>query len=1267
MALHVGGFDRILRLLASLAFVSVLLVGFTTVPTTHAHRLAKLNLKDQKSQLSAESHITNVVQLREATATLDAALTTTSTPPVGAELCSVDEPCPDGSCCGTIGICGYGPEFCGSGNCTSNCDATAMCGIYSANGNVSCGMDICCSAAGWCGTTSDFCINADPGGLTLPCQEGYGLCEIVDPPSCATSEDTTGGRTIGYYQGSNVYNRLCNTVLPSQITTDGYSHLYFAFASIDPDTFEVVASDDRDVDLYTQFTALKGPSLETWIAIGGFDFSDNDTATHYTWSDLAGSAANRAAFIASAMDFMDEYGFQGMDLDWEYPGATDRGGDASDTANYVELVKEMNEAFAGNYGLSLTLAPDYWYLRNFDAISMQPYVSWFGFMSYDLHGYWDADNANLGAIVRGQTNIGDIANDTAPLWFDGLDPSKINFGLALYGRGYTLSSPSCNTLGCAFSGPSDAGPCTNQAGVLSLLEIQQIIDEYSLTPVLLEDAMMKQITWLDQWIGYDDADTFALKAAWANAECFGGTMYWSVDFDSVYGSSLTPNETVTTDGTCGVNFGGTVCGDWSTGNCCSSAGYCGSGSLYCGNGCQSGDCIIGGQTTDGTCGAQNNDAICGNWTSGSCCSNAGYCGSTDDYCALDNCQSGPCGGGSGEIYPPPDIWSSEVPELGCYPPCTYYLPPITLGDPVTVTWGPVTTSIYSLVGAVTTIVTTIITIEPFIVSSVDFWPITIGTTDSFTGVIIPMQSVTPPFFTLGMPSDQASISQTFTVETIDGTTTTSVIPGPPVWGVGPSSFYPEATSAISNLPTGWNGLSPGQTGVKTSPTSTTSSTVIGIAPSPTSSRSVHFTQTKPGSSNSGCQSNCGTSQCSNGCDQTDSSGHKTRHCGLLGCDLCGILGCPFSCGLDGCVGTSGGHESTTNCGSCGGSSGDSSTQTTSECTEPKTISECEVICTPVTVTSSSTSYSCTTACETAEVCTGTDFATTTTVSTSAGTSSYNFATVDGDTFATMVDSAYGNYVYGMNDAISYWDGLMGLSDPCTLVATNGAVSCSCTGTAKLLPTLAANPADPCSYNVVAATGSAGGGGGGGGGGSGGETNGNSPTTTVAATTATTDVTVTAVVTVTTPEVTVTTTVPIETTPTTTPVASPSPVPTETHWIYVMLSELEINDGDYMYSYVREWQVFEALGDETIDECNTNPLTEPSASTSGAARGYPGIDLSFTAFDIEGCAYNSAGTDTIGTMTCPGVDSITCIKDPDWSDLISCGVGGDIWRDLVCSW
>ena len=65
---------------------------------------------------------------------------------------------------------------------------------------------------------------------------------------------------------------------------------------------------------------------------------------------MAKTQANRQAFIVNLMSFMATYGFDGIDIDWEYPGADDRGGVPEDTANFVSLVQELQGAFGGLYG-----------------------------------------------------------------------------------------------------------------------------------------------------------------------------------------------------------------------------------------------------------------------------------------------------------------------------------------------------------------------------------------------------------------------------------------------------------------------------------------------------------------------------------------------------------------------------------------------------------------------------------------------------------------------------------------------------------------------------------------------------------------------------------------------------------------------------------------------------------------------------------------------------------------------------------------------------
>lgn len=45
------------------------------------------------------------------------------------------------------------------------------------------------------------------------------------------------------------------------------------------------------------------------------------------------------------MNYLQNYHLNGVDLDWEYLLAADRGGSEDDTANYVTLLAEMREAF----------------------------------------------------------------------------------------------------------------------------------------------------------------------------------------------------------------------------------------------------------------------------------------------------------------------------------------------------------------------------------------------------------------------------------------------------------------------------------------------------------------------------------------------------------------------------------------------------------------------------------------------------------------------------------------------------------------------------------------------------------------------------------------------------------------------------------------------------------------------------------------------------------------------------------------------------------
>lgn len=177
---------------------------------------------------------------------------------------------------------------------------------------------------------------------------------------------------------------------------------------------------------------------------------------------------------------MTEFGFDGVDIDWEYPGAADRGGTQSDYDNFPLLLKAIRDAFNerghGHWGISITAPSSYWYLRWFNLEELVKQVNFINLMSYDLHGIWDEKN-EIGKQILAHTNLTEVEEALQLFWRSNVNPAMINLGVAFYGRSYKLADASCTKPGCRFSGPGDKGECSNTAGYLSYREIMEKIKE----------------------------------------------------------------------------------------------------------------------------------------------------------------------------------------------------------------------------------------------------------------------------------------------------------------------------------------------------------------------------------------------------------------------------------------------------------------------------------------------------------------------------------------------------------------------------------------------------------------------------------------------------------------------------------------------------------------------------------------------------------------------------------------------------------------------
>lgn len=149
--------------------------------------------------------------------------------------CDKNKPCEVG-CCGTNNVCGTGLDYCSKAKCINSCTYKAKCnpGKWDLQyfNTTKCPLNVCCSKYGFCGTTDEFCGK-----------------ETITRPSWSISSWLVK-HIIGYY-GSGGITRKYNPMIPDAFPQGIYTHIYFAFGSINPKSFKVVPANAGDEQLYS--------------------------------------------------------------------------------------------------------------------------------------------------------------------------------------------------------------------------------------------------------------------------------------------------------------------------------------------------------------------------------------------------------------------------------------------------------------------------------------------------------------------------------------------------------------------------------------------------------------------------------------------------------------------------------------------------------------------------------------------------------------------------------------------------------------------------------------------------------------------------------------------------------------------------------------------------------------------------------------------------------------------------------------------------------
>ncbi|GAA6013707.1 hypothetical protein JCM10207_004827 [Rhodosporidiobolus poonsookiae] len=260
------------------------------------------------------------------------------------------------------------------------------------------------------------------------------------------------------------------------------------------------------------------------------------------FSSLVSTASSRASFAATIKTWLTQYGFGGVDLDWEFVGRQGEGSNivsSADAASYLLFLKALREAlgtdkvitaavpasgFTGADGKIMT-----------DTSAFAQYFDYIILMAYDFYGAWSATtgpNAPLYTCNSGSDSV----DDTVTRWrAQGWPACKLLLGIPAYSHRFsTASSTLASTIyngkkTTAFQQPGSVAvsdPGTGIKGLISEGVLKSDLsagaggytrywDDCTKTPFLFSPTDRTFIT-------YDDDESWAAKAAYADNKGLAG-------------------------------------------------------------------------------------------------------------------------------------------------------------------------------------------------------------------------------------------------------------------------------------------------------------------------------------------------------------------------------------------------------------------------------------------------------------------------------------------------------------------------------------------------------------------------------------------------------------------------------------------------------------------------------------------------------------------------------------------------------------------------
>lgn len=269
--------------------------------------------------------------------------------------------------------------------------------------------------------------------------------------------------------------------------------------------------------------------VKVLLSIGGWEDSEN-------FPEVAADQVKRANFAHCCVKLIKEYGFDGIDVDWEYPGYEPHQGTTQDKPNFTLLLQTVRDSIdtysaktGKNYLLTAALPAGKSHVENIEVKNIAAILDQLNIMTYDFFGAWDSlsnHNSPLYAPEQGDTTQNfDSAFKLYTMDY-GIPANKINLGVAFYGHAFKnctqLHTPHSSGAAPPFSDSRGGAVYYNILKYLS--DFKRYWDPRAKVPYLIS-------TKWNTLISYDDEISIALKAQYVLDNDANGLIIWEITGD----------------------------------------------------------------------------------------------------------------------------------------------------------------------------------------------------------------------------------------------------------------------------------------------------------------------------------------------------------------------------------------------------------------------------------------------------------------------------------------------------------------------------------------------------------------------------------------------------------------------------------------------------------------------------------------------------------------------------------------------------------------